>query len=297
MVVELMANRLVSKNFVIAFIAFVGLLCFYLTNAMGSGDYLKTLRDSGIIGEKKTLQKEKIYYEPNTGSTFHFPKGGTFVTPKVIGDVAYFDLSGNSFKFACLGWKYSIKTYWSSPDVTEERVGFSVSLESPDKKIFIDLKEIDIPVSDSLFTPITQEQIDALQFKTYVEDPLIVNERILAAQQSIKWILEKGQDNYNVTDDMPIKFTSEQVGNKEFVKAEVDIFSKKENVGKKCLIWALNYRGYRLKNTENVRRMYTWICQVITNSSDYSSAVAKAHMILETFKFHSDSNAYPDLKN
>ena len=291
-----MTNKLAIKNLVLTFITFIGLLCFDLANVIGSEADLKMYRDSGIIGEKKTLQSEKVYHEPKTGSTFRFLNKGTFATPKVIDGVAYFDLNGDyKFKFECIDWKYSIMAHWSSPDVTIERVGFSVTLESPGKETIIELKNLDIPVSGSLSTPINQEQLDALQFKTYVEDPLIGDERILAAQQAIKWILNKGLDGYEVANGMPIKFTSEDIGNKLFIKAEIDIFSQKERILKKCVIWALNYRGSRLKRKENVRWMETWTCQLITNSSNYSSSVAKTYMILEALKFDDGRDVYPDL--
>ncbi len=301
-----MAMKLTNyKNniFVIAFIVFPCLLCFDLANAMGSGDDLKMDRDSGIIGEKKTIDGEKQYYEESTGITYHTRKRGTFVTPKVIGDTAYLGSYQNdhptslgySFRLACLDWRYNIIAYWSSPAVTEERIGFSVDLISPDKKILINIKELDIPIRGSLATSPTQEQLDAFQLKGYVEDPFIGNERILAAQQAIKWILDNEHDEYNVTEDMPIKFASEQIGNKVFVKVETDIFSKKENVIKKCIIWALNYRGSRLKGEENVRWMETWTCRLISDTSNYSSALDKMYGILETFKFDNGRNVYPDL--
>ncbi|MFH1442166.1 MAG: hypothetical protein ABIH18_09035 [Candidatus Omnitrophota bacterium] len=290
-----MTNKLVNKSFIIIFII---LLCCNFVNAMESATSMKMYRDTGTIGEKKTLHAGKVYYEPKTGSTFHFPKKGTFVTPLVIGNVAYFDLNGMySFKFECLNWKYSIAAYWSSADIPEGKVGFSTSLESPDKEISIKIKEVDIPVSGSLSTSPTQEQLDAIQLKGYVEDPFISDERVLVAQQAIKWIIDNDLDGYKVVNEVPINFTSENIGNKLFVKIAIDIFSKKKNVTKKCIIWALNCRGYRFKKKVSVRWAETWVCQLISDSSDYLSTVAQTHMILETLKFDRGRNVYPNLIN
>ncbi|MBL7130494.1 MAG: hypothetical protein ISS45_03690 [Candidatus Omnitrophica bacterium] len=298
--IKLINQNKIIGNFVITFIIFIGCLCLKLPDTMGSEADLKMRRDSGIIGEKKTVQGEKVSYDQTSGITYHVRTKGTFVTPKLVGDVAYFGLDGNlgyTFRLNCRDWKYNIKAYWSSPVVTEERVGFSVSLESPDGGTFIDIKEVDIPAFAPLSTSPTREQSNIVQTKGkgYVEDPFLGDERILAAQQAIKWILDTSQDGYEVRGE-PIKFTSEQIGNNVFVKAEIDIFSKKENLLKKRAIWALNYRGYRLKNEENARRMETSVYQVISDHSNYSNAVAKMSTILETFKFDSGRNVYPDLK-
>lgn len=289
----------VAINFLISiFLALSSLLCLNQTKAMGSGDDLRMERDAGIIGEKKTLEAGKTYYEPKTDSTFQFPHRGSFVTPKVISSTAYFGSDrglGYSFNLDCLDWRYNIIAQWSSSDVTEERFGFSVTLESPDKNIFIGVKEINIPVSGQLAT---STAIEVFQLKTYAEDPLIGNERILAAQQAIKWILEKGLlDGYKISSDETIRFSVEDIGNKQFVKTEVNVFSNKEYTAKKCTIWALNFRGYRLRRMENVRWMETWVCQIISDASDYSSALVKAYRILETFKFDAGGNVYQDLKN
>lgn len=291
-----------NKNFfVIALITFIILVCCNLSKAMGGGDYLKELRDSGVIGEKKTVEDPRIasHCNPKTGAISNvYRRGSSLVTPRVIGDMVYFGLDpyspnsrsqlGYSFMSKCMGWKYDIKAYWSSADVTEERTGFSVSLESPDDKTFIDIKYIDIPVIPPLSTPATQEQLNILQTQTYVEAPFVGEERILAAQQAIKWLLTKGSDNYEISKDYAINFSTEKIGNKEFVRAEADVFSKEENVMKRSVVWALNDRGIRLQSMENVRWMETLICQVVADESDYLSAAAKAHMILETLKFNYD---------
>jgi len=263
---------------------------------MGSEADLKMRRDSGIIGNKKTTQGAKEYYDDSTGITYNVRRKGTFVTPKVVGDVASFGLDGNlgyTFRLACRDWRYSIKAYWSSPYVNEERDGFLVSLESPDSGIFIDIKEIDIPVSAQSSTSLTQEQLNIAQTRGYVEDPFLGDDRMLAAQQAIKWVL--GQEGYEIRGES-IKFTSEHIGHKVLTKAEIDIFSKERNIMKKCAIWALNYRGYRLKNQENVKRMETSVYQAISDHSNYANAVDKMVAILETFKFDDGRNVYPDLK-
>ncbi len=273
--------NITNRYFFIALIIFVKLFCVELTSAIGD-DY-KTYRDSGVIGEKKTLEEAKIYRDKITRATYQFHKHGTFITPRVISDVEYFNLNYDySFDFKCLNWKYNLKAYWFSGDVGEDRTGFLASLVSPDKKTVIDVKEIDVPVNLSLATVLTQEQLNILQSQSYVEDPFIGDDRILAAQQAIQWVLDKNLDGYAVTSDGPIKFTLEQINNKVFVRTDVDVFSKKENITKKCVIWAVNRRGYRFKDEENVRRMYTWICQVISDSSVYPDIVLKARMILET---------------
>ena len=274
-------TNITNKYFFIAFAIFVNLFCIKLTNAIS--DDMRTYRDSGVIGEKKTTKEAKIYRDKITGATYQFHKHGTFVTPRVVGDTAYFNLSYDyAFYLKCLNWKYTLKAYWFSGNVGEERIGFSVNLASPDKKTFIDVKEIDVPVNSSLAPLLTQEQLNILKSQSYVEDPFVGNERVLASQQAVKWILDKGLDGYGVMNDKSIKFTLDHAGDKEFVRTEIDVFSKKENITKKYVVWALNLRGYRLKRDEKVRRMYTLLCQVTTDSSNYLSSVANAQMILET---------------
>lgn len=286
--------NITNRYFFIALIIFVNLFCTKLTSVMG--DDLRTHRDSGVIGEKKTIEEAKIYRDKITGATYQFHKHGTFITPRVIGDVAYFNLNYDySFNFKCLNWKYNLKAYWSSADA-EERTGFLASLVSPDKKTVIDVKEIDVPVNLSLATMPTQEQLNILQSQSYVEDPFVGDERILAAQQAIQWVLDKNLDGYEITSDgRPVKFTIEHINNKDFVKTEINVFSKKENITKKCVIWALNRRGYRLRDA-NIRRMYTWICQVISDPSVYSDIAFKARMIPETLDLNPVRTFFADTK-
>lgn len=288
--------RQISRNFIIVLIVLISLFYCRLGGAMENlDDVLKWDRDAGIIGEKKTIYTD---YDNFAVKIYRDVKKGTTVTPKVINGIAYFGLNGGlgyTFNLNCLDWRYNIKAHWSSPDVKEERTGFSVNLESPDKKTFISTKEIDIPARPPLSTPTKQNQYDTIQLKGYIEDPFVGDERILAAQQTIRWILDKELDTYRVRGDS-IEFTSEQIGNYVFVKTEVELFFKNEEIIKKCMIWALNFRGARLKNNENVRWMETWICQIISDSLNYASNIVKAHVILETFKFDSGRNIYPDLK-
>lgn len=289
--------NITNRYSLIALIIFVNLSCSYLASVMESPTNLKMYRDTGLIGEKKTTQGKKAYYNRSTGMTNYVYEMGNLVTPEVIGDVAYFNLNYDySFNFKCLNWKYNLKAYWFSGDVGEERIGFLASLVSPDKKTFIDVKEIDVPVKLSLATVLTQEQLNMLQSQSYVEDSFVGDDRILAAQQAIQWVLDKNLDGYEIASDGPIKFTSEQINNKVFVRTEIDVFSKKENITKKCVIWALNLRGYRLKRNENVRRMETWICQVISDSSVYPDIVFKARMIPETLDLNPARNVFPNMK-
>lgn len=276
----------------------LSLLKINLANAMemktDKDPNLKTSRDSGTIGEKKTLQGEKSYLDPKTGITYNIYKVGTFVTPKIFGNIAYFGPNiGYNFRLACLNWKYKISAYWSSSDDTIDRVGFLVSLKSPDSTILIETKEVDMAVFAPLDILPTEEQIKIEQAKGYVEDPFGGEERILAAKQAIKWILNNDLDDYNAINNS-IKFSLEQISTHAFVKTEIEVFSKKDNTTKKCVIWALNCRGYRFGGK---RQAETWLCQVISDGSAYSDAMANAYAILKTFKFDKDRNVYPDLKD
>lgn len=178
--------------------------------------------------------------------------------------------------------------------VGEERIGFLASLLSPNKKTVIDVKEIDVPVNLSLATVLTQEQLNLLRSQSYVEDSFVGDDQILAAQQAIQWVLNKNLDGYEVSNDEPVEFTVEHINNKDFVKTEINVFSKKENVTKKCVIWALNRRGYRFAEEANIRRMYTWICQVISDSSINSDISPR--MILETLDFNPARSMFNDAK-
>jgi len=197
-----------------------------------------------------------------------------------------------NFNFKGLGWPYRLQAYWSGadgtphPDVTADRVGFWVQLESPDKTTVIQTQEVDIPVTASLTTPLTPAQLEVLQHQTYVEDLFIGEERLLAAQQALTWLVEQGWREYRALTATPLQFTIEQIGDKTFVRTELEVVTKGTQATKKCVLWALNLRGYRLKGTENIRGMETWICWVISAVPDYQDLAGQARTILETLAFN-----------
>jgi hypothetical protein len=282
-------------------------------------ELMKNYRDSGVIGEKKTRVAK-----PNTGVRIY--RGNeSFVTPLVIGDEALFGSEfGNSyhlgyaFRFACLGWRYNIKAYLVNPGA-EERISSPVDLESPDKKTRVNVKLIDVAFSAAFNHPLTEEQIQqqrAAQDKLdreyqrteaigiavlsrYVPpypDPLSHEERILAGKEVITRLLAKGVNGYKLREADQIRFSVEQVSGKKFVRGQANLYGA--NVQKKCVVWALNISGYRLKDAPDKRRGNTWVCQVISDPLDFLSVEAKAHRIIETLKFASgDQNVYPDLRD
>lgn len=266
--------NITNKVLFIAIFVLFNLFCIKLPNAIS--DDMRAYRDSGIIGEKKTIQEVKTTHYKNTGITYQNYKGRSFVTPIVDGNIAYFNVNYEyAFSFKCINWEYSLKAYWYNGDVGEERTGFALNLISPEENAIIDIKEIDVPVISSLATRPTEEQLRILRSQSYVEDPVIGEDSILAAQQAIRWILK---NEHGFSGNEPIQFIKEQKNNKIFVKAEIDIGLKK------CTIWALVRRGYRLENDANKRRMYAWICKVITNSSVDSNN--QMQMIFETLDFN-----------
>ena len=90
--------NITNRYSLVALIIFVNLFCIQLTSAIG--DDLRTHRDSGVIGEKKTIASPEVSRYKNTGITYQVHRSGSFVTPKVIGDVAYFNLNYDySFSF------------------------------------------------------------------------------------------------------------------------------------------------------------------------------------------------------
>ena len=211
----------------------------------------------------------------------------------VVGDTAYFDLDVYKFNFKNgLGWPYRLQAYWSGadgtphPDVTADRVGFWVQLESPDKTTTIQTQEVDIPVTASLTAPLTPAQLEVLQHQTYVEDPFIGEERLLATQQAVTWLVEKNWKEYRLSPDTPLRFTVERIGENTFVKTEFEVLAQETQATKKCVMWALNLRGYRLKGTEYIRGMETWICYVIGEAPNYQNLAGQARMILETLAFN-----------
>ncbi len=251
-----------------------------------TGDPFRYDRDSGVIGEKKTLRPLKIYHEEKTGSTFRSPDKGNFATPQVTGGVARFDLGGDPFEFECLGWKYHIQNHWSNADATAENIGHSAHLESPDKKTLIHVSSVDLPILPPLNThSMTPEQKQTAQEKRVAEDPFIGNESRMIAQQAVKWYLNQNINNYIVSEkDTPVHFTTENINGKEFVRTEFNVLNKKQNAVRKAVVWAYNYRAFWLSD-DGKRHAYTWICQIITDPSEYSNVIAKARQIPETAEF------------
>ena len=260
-----------------------------VTRAMG--DEMKLHRDSGVIGEKKTVQGEKHSYDTSTGITYRVHRRGTFATPQVIGDVAYLGSArypstlGYGFKFNCLGWQYDIREYWfgadgtPNPDVTTDRVGFWIRLESPDKTTTVETKivDIDIPLTGPLAILPTPEQVELLQRQGDVGDSFIREKQLAIAQQAMTWLVNQGWKEYRVLRDAPLRFTADQVGGKTFVRTELEVLDQQTQTPKKCVMWALNLWGFRLGKE-------TWICYVIGDTPDYASLAAKVHVVLESLK-------------
>ena len=274
----------------------LALLVACLDNARG--DDMADYRDSGVIGEKKTTTGEVTTTHPSGATITSLTGGRKTITPVVNDDVAYFDLNGDySFHFSCPNWKYKIESFWSNPDANQERTGFSVALIPSQESSFIEVKELDIILQSPLNTEPTTEELNSIQRNGYVESPLQGEERNLAAKQSIQWIINNGLDGYFFNNNEHVEFSVQSLGNKEFIKAELNVLSKGESGTQKCTIWALNERGYRFRNGNNLRRVETWVCLVISNGSDFSDFVSQAKMIPETLEFNSGRNVYSDLKN
>jgi hypothetical protein len=316
------------KLFLIAIVLLIQ-IAHNQVNAMGRrniDDLLKDRRDQGVVGEQKTRRPEaevKFFKETRSWIVSAKP-GASLVTPLVVGDEAlfggvfvnYFQL-GYAFKFACLGWRYDIKAY-----VTDRgewgHISSPIDLESPDKKTRVHVKLVDVAFSDALTHPLTEEQIQqqraaqekldreyqqseasgirvASRYVPPYPDPLGREERILAGKEAIGRLLGRG-DGYKLAEDGQIRFSSENISGKEFVKAEADVYAG--NLKKKCVVWALNVSGYRLKAVPDERRANTWLCQVLSDASDFVSVEVRAHRILETLRFATgDQNIYPDLRD
>ena len=282
------------------------------------GDLLRDSRDAGVIGERKT--RVAI---PTSGVIF-LREGESCVPPFVTGDEAlfggefggYFELR-YAFRFACVGWTYDIKAYWLNP-YTKEYNGWLVNLASPDKKVRVALEIVDTPLSASFSHPLTEDQIqeeraaqDTLdrdyqrmeakgigigqRTRMPYRDPLNREERIRAEKEVIRGRLDKGVEGFKTADPEKITYTSETVGQKEFVRGEADVY--KGTLKKKVAIWALNISGYRLKDAPNERRAETWVCEVVSDPLDFGSFEGKEGRILETLKFSAkDDNIYLDLR-
>jgi len=280
-----------------------------------TGDPFRQYRDSGVIGEEKTLRPLKVYHEETTGSTFRTPDKGNFATPWVTDNAAKFKLGGKTFEFECLGWKYRIQDYWwkwasSSTNAPAENLGHSAHLESPDKKTLVHVSSVSLPVYPPLnrhsLTPEQERMLQKTredpfirggtpegiqeqmkQKQPFIEDPFVGEESRKVAQQAVEWYLNQNVNGFFVSEkDKPIRFITEHISGKEFVKAEFDIWNEKENFSRKSLIWAFNHRGF-WSAYDGKRRAYTWICQIISDPSEYSSAVTKARQIPETMRFGS----------
>jgi len=250
-----------------------------------AGDPSRYDRDSGVIGEKKTIRPLKIFREETTGSTFRMPDRGNFSTPQVTGNVAKFDLGMKSFEFEGIGWRYRTQNYWSSADETKERVAALVNLESPDRKTLIYVHAVDLPVTSPLGThSMTLEQERNVQELGLAEDSFVGDESIIAAQQAVEWYLNQNVSGYIISkEDTPIHFTTENINSKAFVKAEFDVLNKKGNAIKRSILWAYNYRTFWLYDGK--KHIWTWISQVITDPAEYADATAKARQIPETAEF------------
>jgi len=303
----------------------LGLVCAWLLTGCALWekdlkDLLPEYTDSGIIGEHKTRVAK-----PTPGPIFYYKAGASLVTPIVAGDEALFggEFGGDftlryAFRFTCLGWSYNVTAYWLNR-YTKYDSGWLVNLESPDKRTRVNVKIVDVPLSSSFYHPLTEEQIQqeraaqdrvdredqkleaegiivASRTKSPYPDPLNREERILAGKEVIRRLLDKGVEGSKVADVDKLNYTSETVAHKEFVRGEADFY--RGTLKKKVVIWALNIGGYRLKDAPDERRAETWVCEVISDPTDFASVEGKAGGILETLKFPaSDINIYPDLRD
>lgn len=270
-------------------IIFIQLFLPWRVDAMGNKNYGD--RDKGIIGEKKTRQGRKVYYDQSSGATYTiYQRGATRVTPVVIGDTAHFEVALEyDFAFPGIGWKYSAQE--GRFDLNKEgRPGWIVNLASPNKKLAVNIKVVDLFANAELNPPATEEQRNTAKVKA-VDDPIEPEEeRILAARQAIEWAMKN-----ELSQSTCSSITTPTIGNKKFVKAEVDINKPETNL-KKCEIWALNYWAYR-ENPEN-RRILIWIATIRFDPTDATSIdmLQSTRKIFETLKFDRNQTAYSDLK-
>jgi hypothetical protein len=253
----------------------------FIASTSWAGEH-KTLQDSGIVGEKKTLEMRNITQDPVTGITFQRHKHGSFVVPIVMDGRAYFNLNYRyAFYLRCMDWSYQLKAYWFKGEVGKEREGFSVKLVSPSKKVSIIVSQIDIFLTGALATTPSQEHHLILGKQTYAEDPLTEMEMRPAGEQAITWFL-RNLDGYTLPDTEVPTFTMENINNQDFVRAEVNVTTLKNGSQRRVLLWALPSRGFRLQGEESMRRMYAWVCVVLAETEEYGGAVALARMIPET---------------
>lgn len=251
----------------------------------------------------------------------------SFVTPFVAGDEAEF---GNKlgdhfelrygFRFACLGWRYSVIGYMTNAipfaEMQNERI---VELESPDKKTRISTKLITVALSSAFSRPLTEWQIqeqtkaqakldldyqrsEAIGIRVMSRstavypDPLTRADRILAEEELIGRLLSGGADNFKLGEANQIRYETLTISNKEFVQGNAGVVTG--NCSKQCVIWALNVSGYRWKDRPEERRAVFWVCEVISDASELTAIQAKARRIPETLEFSaSDQNVYPELRD
>ncbi len=261
---------------------------------MKESNYEKFYRDKGIIGEKKTREGKEVHYDEKTGLTGTIIKyGANKITPTVSGDIAKlgFDTS-YYFQFSCIGWRYWIN-YGRQSEKNSAVIASPILLLSPDDNAEVAIKTLDLP-ANFINTPPTEEQRIIAKTKA-VDDPFIGEERILAAQQAINWVLNNDLGRYKVIKDFPIKFTSEVIGKKEFIKTEVEVISDSDKA-KICNIWALNCWGYRVD--PEVKRMINWVAIIVADPTFPTTVniLKESHMILESLEFTRFNLVYSDLR-
>jgi hypothetical protein len=153
----------------------------------------------------------------------------------------------------------------------EESSGWIVDLESPDKRTRVHVKLVSVALSPAFSHPLTEEQIQQQRVAQDEQDREYQREEAVGIRVMSRYtppysdplsredrLLGRGVDGFKLAEGSPIEFSSEKVSNKEFVRAQADLYAG--NVRKKCLVWALNLRGYRLKESPTERRASTWIC-------------------------------------
>lgn len=263
------------------FLSLLVLAHFFLTkesSAMGGIENMS--QDQGIIGDKKTKAQERVYHDAIIGANYHLRrKGTTYITPVVVNDIAHFEFDFEySFDFICSGWEYNIKSGIMNIG-RKERFGYVINLESPDRNTFIGIKKLDLIAGEPLNTQAKEKQPELLPKKA-IDDPFVGEERILATKQAIEWLLHNDLGEYKVTSNF-FDYDEVIINNKNFVELKVDISDGLHK--KRCIIWALNYWGYREGSGE--RRMLVWAAKIISSVSDFDAIINMTKMIPETLKF------------
>ena len=189
----------------------------------------------------------------------------------------------------------------------------------PDRKTSVHTKILDLLLSVAFDHPLSEKQIQeecanqekedrddqrmeakgiliGSRAKIPYVDPLTTEERQLAAKEIIRGLLSKGVEGYQANDLEKLHYTVEPLGQKDFVKVEVDL--SKGTMKKKSVIWALNIRGYRPKDTSDKRRVETWVCELVSDPLGFESVETKMAEILETLRFSgNDTDIYPYLRD